>query len=1122
MNLNDLIADGRTSLNNVIGQQINAPAFRRDINSLSRFTFWTAKSNYLSLWDHQKMAIGTAVAYLNGDKSIPERPDQTEAALLKLPTGTGKSGIIAVIARCLPRVRKVLVLTPRTALTDQLLSDIQYRFWKHLGYEIQEGKLFTASKVEFGAEVEDIYAETLLPSRCDEILQELEQVDRAVLVGTHQALSDIRQSAFDIEDPDQVCRLFLQRIKTNFDLIIVDEGHYEPAISWSRGVREFNLPTLLFSATPYRNDYKSFRVRGRYVFNYPYADAVADSIIRPVEIVIPTVAPARRRRAAVEQFVKILSKQLSPLLRQAKLWFRDANTVPKIMVRGDDLDTLELLQTEIDGVFETESVLIHDRAKKTRQNSNRFTSVASAIRARPDAQFWLHQFKLMEGIDDPSFVALAIFDLMGTARQLVQQIGRVTRYSKASKKVEQKAWVLASPANGERIQTSWNRYLAYEQYVATNTAFVVTNEVALPDRLLVHMPDYQYISGEFRGRFDYEAPLAANDIQIPLSAAVLRLTEPLPDLSGMMSAIEEAIMDKDRFRITPIEGMPQNAIAFSYYAWRNSPYLVDRFFSEWKLGIFIAVKHRNFVFMHDTEGLVLDMSALGLQRTGRSLMEKAFPEESNSDGTTSRLTRMSYSSLEMSQQAIRSLAIRTRSFQDVFTDLLDPSLVPATAFGFVKGIGRYVGFGSARVRDAADRYVPTSEYFTWTSQIARELGDGDRRRSRVFDRYATVVTDITREDAQPVSILLDPSQDTFIDMREDEAAAAAAMAQNDVDYDDVCADVNPQTGEFVVRIGAEEVPCSIEYRDEAQKYHLGSQRLNELFPVKEGGGRKQSQTLVQRLNQAQAFRVLVQRDGVVYSEGRFYEPRLRWVTENGDQPVLDYMFAATSLANVESEKGEAFFEANRDQWYQRSIFGVIAATAEEQLQARGIRRDSFTRSILSFPLWLCDDDTREITDFIGIDKEGKKIVFVHAKVGGMAANGAGFNVPALQVVGRQALASLGFLSRGEPSPTWEPQRWRSDVQANDVRLRGRNRIFRNPQELTAIQLNDVLHAACRNPSFDKEIWIVGANMARREALSNALAQGEPFDNRLRQFLMHWDGLQTACARASVRLKFYCS
>ena len=52
---------------------------------------------------------------------------------------------------------------------------------------------------------------------------------------------------------------------------------------------------------------------------------------------------------------------------------------------------------------------------------------------------------------------------------------------------------------------------------------------------------------------------------------------------------------------------------------------------------------------------------------------------------SSRLTRMSFGSLDMSEQAIRTLAVRTRAFETTFTDLLDPHLVPTAASGFVGG-----------------------------------------------------------------------------------------------------------------------------------------------------------------------------------------------------------------------------------------------------------------------------------------------------------------------------------------------------------------------------------------------------------------------------------------------------
>ncbi|MBC7210759.1 MAG: DEAD/DEAH box helicase family protein [Pseudomonas sp.] len=154
----------------------------------------------------------------------------------------------------------------------------------------------------FGTTLDNVYVEQFLPKNVGMVVQHLgdQATDRAILVGTHQALGDIRKTAQDPDDGGSaVAAALLAHIRDEFDLVIVDEGHYEPAISWSRGVREFNLPTLLLSATPYRNDYKSFRVRGRYLFNFPYRQAVDGRIIRPADIIVPEgdVGPVVREAA---------------------------------------------------------------------------------------------------------------------------------------------------------------------------------------------------------------------------------------------------------------------------------------------------------------------------------------------------------------------------------------------------------------------------------------------------------------------------------------------------------------------------------------------------------------------------------------------------------------------------------------------------------------------------------------------------------------------------------------------------------------------------------------------------------------------------------------------------------
>ena len=1123
MEFEDLIADTRTSFMDEHASSIDLDHFNADTSHLERHTFWNGHNTIKPLWDHQKTALGTMIAYLNGEKTIPERADHTEAALLKLPTGTGKSGIVAILSRCLPDIRKVLVLTPRKALTEQLQKDICYRFWKHIGFDVEDGTTFIADEAIAGVPLEEAYVETFLPSKVQSMVAHIPENDRVVLVGTHQSLSDIRKSAFaDSEaQPSVVAMTLLQLLSDTFDLVIVDEGHYEPAVSWSRGVRELNKPTILLSATPYRNDYKSFRVRGRYLFNYPYAQAVEQKIIRPAEIIRPDDEYPDDLNGAVRRFVEILQRELPERLEQSKQWFDDDDVTPRVMVRAADLEKLQLLQNEIDRVFETESVLIHDRAKKTEQKPNRFQSVSAAMNAMPEAQFWIHQNKLMEGIDDPAYVAVAIFDLMGNARQLVQQIGRVTRRSKGDQRRKQTGWVIATPSNAERIQTTWDRYKGYEVYAAKDSAAIVANEVTLPDRLLRFMAEYQYIGGEFRGRFELEAPLAGKDIQLPKSAAVLCREPGSEGIEEVLDLIEESILGRDRFKITPLVNMPENAWGFTYYAWRNSPYLVDRFFSEWKFGVFVAVEQNAHIFMHDTEGIVVDMKKLGLARADRKVMEKVFP--SSAEDAPTRLSRFSFSSLEMSQNAIRGLAVRTRSFEETFTDLLDPMLVPGTAFGFVNGTGRYVGFARARVRESSESYVPIDQYVSWTQTVDEELADTERQRNVVFDRYASVEGDLSLEEATPLCILLDPSLDAFMDRRAEEAAAAQAIAEEDVDYEDLCSDIDPDDGNFQIRIGGEPIDCQITFIEETQKYSLSSERLDELYPKKETADRRQPQTLVQRLNKDQAFRILVRKDHVVYAEGRFFRPKTNWVTDGGEKPILEAVTSCPSMKDVESEKGEGFYQDDPEGWHRRSLFGVLAAACEDTLDVHAIEADALTRDVASFSIVVCDDDGSEKADFIALDEASKRLVFIHAKTYTHGAGWGGYNVSGLQEVGRQALASLTFISNRVASDAWMPERWSSDIQANTLRLEGRSRVYRNANDLSLEDLNDRLCAAALNPAYSREIWMMGNGLARRASLSDGL-DGDPADwnSRLRQFLMHWDAMKTACARASVQLKLFCS
>src|SRR5579862_6012077 len=79
------------------------------------------------LWEHQRAAIETAARYLNA-------PDvDGKSCLITMPTGTGKTGVIASIVNALPSVTgHRLVLTPWNALVVQLIEDLSGRFWENL------------------------------------------------------------------------------------------------------------------------------------------------------------------------------------------------------------------------------------------------------------------------------------------------------------------------------------------------------------------------------------------------------------------------------------------------------------------------------------------------------------------------------------------------------------------------------------------------------------------------------------------------------------------------------------------------------------------------------------------------------------------------------------------------------------------------------------------------------------------------------------------------------------------------------------------------------------------------------------------------------------------------------
>src|SRR4029077_4869877 len=174
MTISDLAyldAAGTSSLleaNSAVDVNVDRAKHQRLIRPLVANAFWQGKGPTLGLWAHQQSAISHSIAYLCAETRLETELNVREAALLKLPTGTGKSGIIAIVSRCLSNVRRTLLLTPRKALSEQLLDDVKERFWNNIKFP--------------PSSLAEALIERVLPNRVPALLTELKKAKRRVVL----------------------------------------------------------------------------------------------------------------------------------------------------------------------------------------------------------------------------------------------------------------------------------------------------------------------------------------------------------------------------------------------------------------------------------------------------------------------------------------------------------------------------------------------------------------------------------------------------------------------------------------------------------------------------------------------------------------------------------------------------------------------------------------------------------------------------------------------------------------------------------------------------------------------------------------------------------------------------
>jgi superfamily II DNA or RNA helicase len=137
----------------------------------------------LDLWPHQLDAVRVGDHYFSSGSK--------RAGLIHMPTGTGKTGIMAVLATRRCKEKPVLVVCPSSALAHQLRQEFQSAFWQKIG----ASALWRPDAVL-----------ELMPSSLSRLVKDLDdaQNKRVIVVGTIQALQQVHAAG----DAAKLDRLF--------------------------------------------------------------------------------------------------------------------------------------------------------------------------------------------------------------------------------------------------------------------------------------------------------------------------------------------------------------------------------------------------------------------------------------------------------------------------------------------------------------------------------------------------------------------------------------------------------------------------------------------------------------------------------------------------------------------------------------------------------------------------------------------------------------------------------------------------------------------------------------------------------------------------------------------------
>ncbi|EOE5496092.1 DEAD/DEAH box helicase [Cronobacter turicensis] len=210
------------------------------------------KPNLTNLRDCQKEAYLAVRDYFENSANTEKH------ILVQLPTGTGKSAVIAISPYEFAK-GKVLILTPNLTLANQIEQDIDI-------FENPNGNIYKKLRL-FS---EQFYAENVAyPLRLNDSVSSNDIDEHQIIIANYQQLNDVEK--------------WFKGKEEQVDLIIIDEAHHQKAKTYQEVINFFPQAKILsLTATPFRSDGKP--LDGKVIYTYHFSDAIKNGYIRNIKV----------------------------------------------------------------------------------------------------------------------------------------------------------------------------------------------------------------------------------------------------------------------------------------------------------------------------------------------------------------------------------------------------------------------------------------------------------------------------------------------------------------------------------------------------------------------------------------------------------------------------------------------------------------------------------------------------------------------------------------------------------------------------------------------------------------------------------------------------------------------